>query len=100
MIQVYAEQEALRRAVQSGDFAGAERSARRYTRALETGLAQLGPVEAARRLRDGCELMEWARRSLCAARSRLSDELRRVQRLAAYGRARQPGAVHTWRIDG
>lgn len=99
-IRVHAEEEKLRRAVKSGDFAGAESSARRYTCALEASLAQLRPVQAARRLRDACELMEWARRNLCAARSRLSDELRRVQRLAAYGRAAQSAAVHTWKIDG
>jgi hypothetical protein len=99
-IPVHAEEEALRRAVQSGNFAGAESAARRYTRALETTLEPLAPAQARQRLRAACELMQWARRSLCAERARLSDELRRVQRLAAYHRIAQSGAVHTWRIDG
>lgn len=98
-IPLRVEEEALRRAVLSSDFARAESSARRYTAALKSLLAQLAPAQAERRLRDACQLMEWARRCLCAARARLSDELQRVQRLAAYRRVAQVGAVHTWRID-
>jgi len=100
MTTILAEEETLRRAVHSNDFAEAERLARLYTRSLETALPQLPQAQAESRLRDACKLMEWARRCLCAARARLNDELRRVQRLSIY---RQPGSqetVHTWRIDG
>jgi hypothetical protein len=97
---LHAEEQALRRAVQSGDFPGAESCARCYTCVLRAMLPLLAPAEAQRLLHDACELMEWARRCLCAARTRVSDRLRGVQRLAAYRRAAQRGAVHTWRIDG
>ncbi|SPE43460.1 hypothetical protein SBA3_920005 [Candidatus Sulfopaludibacter sp. SbA3] len=98
--RVDAEEAALRRAVQCGDFAAAENCGRRYTSALEAMLAHLAPVQAEVRLRDACELMEWARRCLCAARARLSDELRCLRRVSVYRQTARPGAVHTWRIDG
>jgi hypothetical protein len=94
------EEAALRSAVGSGDFMGAETASRLYVAALEAELPQLSPAQAERCLREGCGLIEWTRRCLCVARVRLSDELRRTQRVAAYRRAAYPNAEHTWRIDG
>lgn len=100
MTSILMEEEALRRAVQTGDFAEAERSARRYTGALKAVLPQLLPAQAQERLGEACRLVEWARRCLCAARARLNGELRRVRSLSAYRQAAAKNAVHTWRIDG
>jgi hypothetical protein len=98
-LPVHAEQEAFRRAVQACDFAAAENSARSYRAALQSALPALPPERACQLLREACELTEWARRTLCAGRARLNDELRRVQRLAAYHGFSRPDLVHTWKID-
>jgi len=97
---VQAEQEALRRAARSCDFVEAQSSVGRYVAALESALPQLPPAQAAELLRDACKLIEWSRRSLCAGRARLRDELLRVHRLSTYHGAGQPVPAHTWRIDG
>ena len=97
---VQSEEAALRRAVQSGDFAGAESAAGRYVAALQAALPQLPRAQAPHRLREACQLIEWARRCLCVARVRLSGERSGVQHLAAFQRTAQPDSLHTWRIDG
>ncbi|MDR3702864.1 MAG: hypothetical protein P4L56_24675 [Candidatus Sulfopaludibacter sp.] len=97
---VQPEEGVLRQAVQSGDFAGAERAARLYVAAVQGALAQLPRAQGPARLREACELIEWARRCLCAARVRLNGERSGVQHLAAFQRTAQPDCLHTWKIDG
>ncbi len=97
---VPSEEAALRRAVQASDFAGVECAAGLYVAALQAALPQLPRAQAASRLREACQLIEWARRCVCVAQVRLSGERSGVQRLAAFQRAAQPDGLHTWRIDG
>jgi hypothetical protein len=95
-----AEEQALRRAVQAGDFEAAASCAHRYTEALAVELRSLPAAAAESRCRAGCELLEWARRCVCAARAHLRDELRRVQQFSAYRHAAASQTLHTWRVDG
>jgi hypothetical protein len=97
---VQPEETALRRAVQSGDFAGAERAAGLYVAALEAALPRMPRDLAASRLGEACQRIEWARRCLCVARVGLSEERSGVQHLAAFQRMAEPDRLHTWKIDG
>ena len=78
------EAEALRNAVVCGDFAGSKLAAQRFASLLAELAGNLPPAEAARQLQSGCELLEWSRRNLCAARARLAAELRRLDSLSQY----------------
>jgi len=82
---VATEAESLRRAVEACDFPAAEAAAGRYAAQLK----QLPPAEAFPRLEEACRLIDWARRSLSAARSRL-------QCASEYA---GEAAVHSWRVD-
>lgn len=95
-----AEEQALRRAVRTGDFAATEKCARDYTEALAASLPRLSREQSQQLLRDGCAVVEWARRCVCVMRSRCRDKLQQVQRLAAYRPNSQEDRVPTWRIDG
>jgi hypothetical protein len=97
---VQREEAILRRAVHSGDFAGAESAARLYVAALGAVLPQLPPAQAPGLLRDACDLIEWARRCLCVARAQVSGKLSGIRHVAAFRRTAQPDILHTWRIDG
>jgi len=79
--------EELRRAVEAGDFAGAEAAVRSYAGSI----AQLSPASALAHADEACRLIDWARRTLSAARSRL--------RCVGEYHATQAAAIHTWRID-
>jgi hypothetical protein len=78
------EAEALRGAVARGDFATAQEVADRYASLIRTLVAGLPPTEAARHLRAACDLLQWSRRNLCAARARLAEEIRRLDRISQY----------------
>ncbi len=97
--EIRAEAEALRAAAERGDFAAAENAARRFTGLLHPLLAELPPKEAEARLLQACELIDWARRNLLAARSRIAGELRHLDRLRHYHSQLSP-TVHTFRMDG
>ena|SRR5271157_475280 len=99
MMPVDAEALALRDAAARGDFAAAENAAMRFTGLLQSLLAELPPAEAAGRLRQACELMEWARRHLCVARARVAGEIRRLENLRHY-HAQLSAAVHTFKVEG
>ena len=82
---IASEAESLRLAVEACDFPAAEAAAGRYAALL----TQLPPTEALPRLGEACRLIDWARRSLSAARSRL-------QCASEYA---GEAAVHSWRVD-
>jgi hypothetical protein len=82
--QLQTEAAALRQAVIREDFAGVRVSARRYVEALEIKLKPLSSDDANVLFRNAVELLEWARRSVCASRGRLAVQLRNVQRMALY----------------
>ena len=90
---------ALRDSAARGDFATAQAAASLYTDAVCVLVNQLPPAEAAARIAEACELMEWARRSLRAARSRVEEQVRRLECLRRY-HARHSAADHTFGIDG
>lgn len=90
---------ALRDSAARGDFATAEAAASLYTEAVCALVKGLPPAEAAARIGEACELMEWARRNLCAARSRVEEHVRRLECLGRY-HARLLGAEHLFHIDG
>ncbi len=92
-------EEALRRAVNSGDFAAAEDLTRAYVAALQTALRQLPPAEGRLRLAEALRLVEWSRRCLCAARVRVGEKLRLAHRAATYCPG-PPERVHTWKLLG
>lgn len=75
----------LRRAVDACDFATAENGVRRYAELI----AQLPPAEALPHLEDACRLIDWARRSLSAARARLQ---------CVHEYSGEP-PVPSWRVD-
>ena len=89
----------LREAAARGDFAAAEAAASRYTEAVCALVKELAPAEAAARIGEACELMEWARRNLCAARSRVEEQVRRLECLQRY-HDRLPTTEHMFRIEG
>jgi len=95
------EEEALRRAVGRNDFTGAALSARRYTNLVESGLRDLAPADAEARVRQARSLLEWARRNLRAARTRISQKLVQLQGISRYHAAipMPPAPIHTWKID-
>ncbi len=97
---VQREETALCRAVQSGDFAGVERAAGLYVAALEAALLSMPRHVVPSRLREACQRIEWARRCLCVAKVRLSEERSSAQHLAAFQRTAEPDCLHTWKIDG
>ena len=82
--QLELEAAALRQAVIREDFAAVQVSARRYVEALEIRLKRLSPDDANARFRNAIELLEWARRGICASRGRLAVQLRNVQRMTLY----------------
>ena len=81
----------LRHMVEREDFAAVQRSLDRYVTLVEEERS----LPALAQARD---LIEWARRSLCAARSRLSQDRDRLQGVAQYREATEP-ASH-FQIDG
>jgi hypothetical protein len=76
----------LRDAAARGDFLGAQAALKHYVDRLGPLLAGLPPAQAANRLLDACELIEWSRRNLCAARARVADEIRRLDSIGEYHR--------------
>jgi hypothetical protein len=74
----------LRDAAGRGDFFRAEAALKLYADLLGPLLADLSPAEAKKRLQDACELIEWSRRNLCAARARVADEIRRLDSINEY----------------
>ncbi len=98
--RIQREETALCRAVQSGDFAGVERAAGQYVAALEAALSEMPRDQAPGLLGAACQRIEWARRCLCVAKVRLSEERSGVQHLAAFQRTAEPDRMHTWKIDG
>jgi hypothetical protein len=91
------EAETLRDAAARGDFETAAAAVSRYVRSLIPRLADLPPAEAAAGLQNACELLEWSRCQLCAARARVADQIRRLDSLGRY-HTRQ--FQSTFRIDG
>jgi hypothetical protein len=89
--------EALQRAAASGEFAGAQKAAVDYVRAVERTLAGLAPAAAAARIRQAMSALEAARRQLCVARTRLERRLREVERRVRFQQT--SNAVSTWRIE-
>ncbi len=76
----------LREAAGRGDFLTAEAALKRYVDHLGPLMADLPPAEAAKRVHDACELIEWSRRNLCSERARLGDEIRRLDCVSEYHR--------------
>ena len=72
---------------------------RRFASLLQSLLPDLAPAEAERRLRQACELIEWARRNLCAARGRIAEEILRLETLRIY-HSRLSMAGYTLKIEG
>jgi hypothetical protein len=85
--QLESESAALRQAVIREDFAAVRLAARRYVESLEIMLKQSSPDDSDARLQNALELLEWARRSICASRGRMAMQLRNLQRLALYRQA-------------
>jgi len=82
--QLQTEAAALCQAVICEDFTAVRVSARRYVEALEIKLKPLSPDDANALFRNAVELLEWARRAICASRGRLAVQIRNVQRMALY----------------
>ncbi len=76
----------LRGAAGRGDFLSADAALKRYVDRLGPLLADLPQAQAANRLQDACETIEWSRRNLCAARARVADEIRRLDSIGEYHR--------------
>lgn len=81
------------------DFSAASACAARYAELIQQAVRELPRHQAERQFKAATERFEMARRKLCAARAKIADSLRRVQRAACY---RTPAAtvVHTWSIRG
>jgi hypothetical protein len=94
------EAQILRRLVAANDFAGVQACAARYGKLLRGHVAALPPAQAPGRLREACALLEWARRTLCAARAGMADDLQRLHHLTAYHATARPAYGHTWRVEG
>ena len=99
-VALEAERDALRRAVHRADFDDAAASAQRYMAILAALLPHLSANDARDQVRHGVQLLEWARRGLCAERMRLKDELRRVCGLAAYRHEQTENGKHCWTVQG
>jgi len=93
------EAEALRQAAGRNDFNAAAIAARRYVGALEDWLPALDVEQRKAQLGEGMRLIEWARRMLRAAQTRLAGELARLNARAGYRAASTP-TVHTWKLHG
>ena len=78
------EAEVLRDAAARGDFAAAEKAVVRFAERVRSQAADLAPAEAASRLREACDLIEWSRRNLCAARARLEQDTHRLECVRRY----------------
>ena len=89
----------LRHRVALGDFAGAEASARCYCDLVAHEIRGLPRAEAEDCLHRSAELLEWARRNLCAARTRIALQLGRLGRASLYRAAKPRRATHTWKIE-
>jgi hypothetical protein len=100
MTNLQQEAQRLRRLVSSDSFEEATRCARQYTTLLEQDLHRLPTEQRETQLREAVALLQWAHRSMCAARASLMAQLRSAQRLAAYQPARPADATtHSWRIE-
>lgn len=95
------EEEALRHALSRNDFNAAALSARRYAKLVESGLGDLSPADAEALVRRACSLLDWARSSLRAARTRIAQKLFRLQGLSRYHAAIPVPSTetHTWKIE-
>lgn len=95
---------ALRDAAGRGDFAAAQEAATQFSALLENLLADLTPAQALGRLRQACELMEWARSRLFEARRCFAAEMQRLGSLSQYheqlSEAAQASTGHTLRVEG
>jgi len=89
----------LRSAVVREDFPAAQAAAAEYTRRLLNEIAGLPAAEAAERLRAGCDLLEWSRASFGAARSRMAEDLRRLDCVIRYCTSPAPVRPNL-RVDG
>ena len=78
------EAEVLRDAAARGDFAAAGEAVVRFAERVRSRAADLPAAEAASQLRQGCELIEWSRRNLCAARARIEQDTHRLECLVRY----------------
>jgi hypothetical protein len=83
-LEADAEAQRLRHLVDRRDFMGAQRSVERYVNLIDAAIPLTDVGEASRRVKEACDLIDWARRNLRAAQARLSDEMRGVQRVARY----------------
>ncbi len=81
----------LRRSVEHEDFAAVEASLARYA-----GLLEAEP--SLESLSEASELIEWARRNLCAARTRIAEQRDRLRGVAQYCGSASP-AAHLLHID-
>jgi hypothetical protein len=88
----------LRHHVALGDFGRAQASARLYAGLVAAEMRQVPRARAQQCLRTACELLEWARRNLCAARARLGGQLRQCAGALRYQPANPPRVTHTWKI--
>lgn len=88
----------LRRHAATGDFAAAESTARLYTEMVAARMRQMPLARAEEILRDSCELLEWARRTLCAARERLGARLRQLDGALRYRQPTPSRITNSWRI--
>lgn len=79
-----AEEQALRDACDRGDFRTAEVSAARFTTLLRAEVAELPPGQSEQRLQHACDTLESCRRTLCAVRAHLGEELHRLDKLSSY----------------
>jgi uncharacterized membrane-anchored protein len=85
----------LREAVAAGDYAEAIRLVDVCRQELDQVLPSAGPERAAALCAEARELLERARRAVCADRTRLGERLARVVRIRLYGSPRPRGAART-----
>ena len=97
-IEADAEARTLRHLVDRQDFAGAQRSVERYVKLIDAALPLMHAGQAAQQLMAARDLVDWARRNLRAAQTRLSDEMRCVQRLSRY-KSGVSAASNTFHLD-
>lgn len=98
LAQLEWEAASLRHHVALANFAEAEAAAHRYAEAAARRMRALPPTDAAETLRQSCDLLEWGRRNLCAARARLAGQLHRLHTASRYAPEHHPPA-HTWKIE-
>ena len=85
----------LSEAVAAGDYAEASRLLGVCRQELDQALQSAGPERAAALCAEAREVLERARRAVCADRTRLGERLSRVVRIRLYGSPRPKGAART-----